>query len=305
VIDAHPEPSGIRRHGLAAIAVAHWEQTERRVPSSLRSSRHEQAVVSLETERILRLVREMTEGNPILYKGAEVAAYYPDPMLRMARDVDVLFADPVQVQTDLVARGWVVKPAPGLHVDALKNTDVHQLAPLVWPGLALPLEVHRAPNWPRWASAPSFAEILEASQPSVTGIDGIRAPSTEHHTLMVLAHSWARQPFEQLSQLIDFALLRARCDDAELRRTAKAWGLARLLAVGDRTVDAKLEQRDTTGWLVRVFASGGGGGGGGGGGRQQINRYGASAFVTPLSSAARAAIGGVRRRFAVTFERDA
>jgi hypothetical protein len=249
------------------------------VPRSLRAARFEQAVIALETERVLQLVRLGTSGSRIIYKGAEMAACYPDPTLRTARDVDVLFADPVQVQSDLVAHGWIPKPTRGFHLDPRKNTKVHQLAPLGWPGLTLPLEVHRTPNWPRWASPPQFAEILEASQPSLTGISGFRAPRTEHHALMILAHSWAGQPFEQLSQLIDFALLRDRCDDSELRRTARAWGLARLLDVADSTVESKLFGRSVTPWVVRSFASHLDDLSTPSSGRAQFNRYAASPFV--------------------------
>ena len=296
IIDANPDPIRIRQHGLGPIAVTHWEETDRPVPATLNGARHAQAVVSLETERLLQLVNAMTEGARILYKGIEVAGCYPDPTLRVSRDVDVLFADAVRAQTAMLAQGWTTKLAPGFDADPSKNDALHQLAPLVWPGVSLPLEVHRAPNWPTWASPPTFAEILEASVPSVTGLSGFVAPSAEHHALMVLAHSWARQPFEQMSQLLDFALVRVRCDDALLRRTARSWDLTRLLDVADRTVEATLYGRGARPVPVRLFAShletlevpssr-----------RQQFNRYGASSLVTSFDGATRAAVQGSCRR---------
>jgi hypothetical protein len=178
--------------------------------------------------------------------------------------------------------------------------DIHQTHPLVVPGLTLPLELHRRPNWPTWATPPPIDELFEAAQASAVGVDGALAPSTEHHALLVLAHAWAHQPWEQLSQLIDFALLLGLSDAAILRSTARRWQLEKLLDVANRTVDSILLDRGKAPLVIRLCAPHLRRLGTVSPVRQQVNRYAASVFVAPPADAARAAIEGVARRVRTT-----
>jgi hypothetical protein len=162
--------------------------------------------------------------------------------------------------------------------------------------MTLPLELHRRPNWPTWGTPPPIDELFEAAQPSVSGVEGALSPSTEHHALLVVAHAWWHQPWQQLSQLVDFALLLEESDITVLRRAARRWQLEKLLDVATRTVDSILLGRGRDPVVIRWFAPHLRRLGHVSPTRQQINRYAASPFVTRPTEAARAAVEGVGRR---------
>jgi hypothetical protein len=226
----------------------------------------------------------------------DVAARYPHPSLRQFGDIDVLVPDPVLVQRALLEAGWRTKLTPGFHVEPERNGSVHQLAPIVYEGTSLPLEVHRRPNWPTWAQPPSTDELFAASKPSTVDIEGVCALEPQHHAPVVLAHAWSRQPFERFSQLIDVALLIAESDHLALVRLAKRWRLDRLLGIAERAVDAYLLDRGPHPVLLRCVAPQLENLGSPSIGRAQLNRYVASLAVSPFTSAARAAGSGALRR---------
>ena len=145
----------------------------------------------LEAERVLKFVHDSTDHRFVMIKGLGLAALYPDPSLRHFGDVDLLSASAVDAQHDLLAAGWESKPTPGFDVDPTRNDELHQLCPLTYPGVPLPLEVHRHPNWPRWSDPPP-AQTFFADACPITGLVRISAPSVEHHALIVLAHACAR-----------------------------------------------------------------------------------------------------------------
>lgn len=296
IIDRAPGHAQLSYHGVAALAVTHWRRTGRPVPVELAGVPAAQAAMLLELERLVPIVRGATDQPMVLLKGFDVAARYPDPALRRMRDVDVLTADPDAMQRELLAAGWRKETGEGIALDERSYQELHHLCPLQHRDLSLPLEVHRAPHWPTSLAAPTFEEIRAEARPSRIGVAGVLTPCAEHHALMVLAHAWARQPFEQLSQLLDFALLLECCDAARLAAVARRWGMRRLLDIGRRTVDSVFLECGRDPYTVRLFAchlrtltvpSGR---------RRQLDRYGASAVVSSPLQAVRAAGAGVSRR---------
>ncbi len=301
VIDEHPDVERLIRHGVGLLAGADWADCGISVPEELRHSRMTQAALGLESRGLVRSLRQDTDGPLVLLKGLDVAAHYPAVELRQSLDVDVLVDDAVATQRALLAAGWQTKATPGFHEEPERNESLHQLCPLLRPPFSLPLEVHRRPNAPTWLPPLPTTEIIEAARPSAIDVDGVLSPCVEHHALVVLAHSWATQPFARFSELIDFALLLESSDMPTVRAVARRWRMTRLLDLGLRTIDSLLHGRQPAPWVVRSFA-----------GhlldlsepsrrRSQVNRYAASAFVAPIPDAARAAIDGAGRRVRVMF----
>jgi hypothetical protein len=296
LIGAQRDVAGLRHHGLGPLAAAYAKEFGWSIDAELRGEREAQTALSIEAELTIRNAREAIDGPLLLLKGLDVGARYPAPDLRRIRDVDVLVPDAAGVQAALLARGWRAQSGDGVALDPRSYDDLHQLCPLESPALSLPFEVHRAPHWPSWGTPPEFVELFGSAEPSVVGIEGVVAPCVEHQALLVLAHSWARQPFEQLSQLLDFALLAEEADAVEMRWCAKRWELARLLDIGRRAVDSLLLGLERDDWVLRTFAphlrrltvptTA----------RQQLNRYLAAFAVTEPRRAVSAATGGVMRR---------
>jgi hypothetical protein len=293
IVDRHPDRDALRRHGLLPMAIAHWRRTGRPISYELEVERAAAAALLIEANHLVVRLASAHESPFLVFKGPEMSARYPDPTVRMLKDVDVLVRDADRVHDQLVCAGWQEMTGPAV---LRWYDDIHQTHPLVVPGMTLPLELHRRPNWPSWGSAPPIDELFEAAQPSVVGVDGALAPSTEHHALLVLAHSWWHQPFEQLSQLVDFALLLEQSDAAVLRSTARRWQLGELLDVAVRTVDSILLGRGQAPLVVRWCAPHLRCLGQVSPLRQQVNRYAASFFVARPTEAARAAVEGVGRR---------
>jgi hypothetical protein len=293
IVDRHPDREALRRHGLLPLAIAHWRRTGRPVPYALEVERAAAAAFLIEANHLVARLASSHNGPFLVFKGPEVSALYPDPALRVLKDVDVLVRDADRVHDQLVGAGWQEMTGPGV---LRWYDDIHQTHPLVVPGLTLPLELHRRPNWPRWGTPPPIDELFEAAQASVVRVEGALSPSTEHHALLVLAHAWWHQPWERFSQLIDFALLLEQSDAAVLRSTARRWQLEQLLDVAARTVDSILLGRGRVPPVVRWCAPHLRDLGRVSPLRQQVDRYAASLFVTRPTEAARAAVEGVGRR---------
>jgi hypothetical protein len=297
IVDRHPDRDALRRHGLLPLAVAHWRQTGRAVSRELEAERVAATARLIEAERLVVRLASSFQGPFLVFKGPEVGALYPDPTERVLRDVDVLVRDADRVHDELLGADW--REQTGAAVLRWYD-DIHQTHPLVLPGMSIALELHRRPNWPTWGVPPALDELFEAAQRSVTDVDGALAPSTEHHALLVLAHSWWHQPFERLSQLIDFALLLGLSDAAVLRSTARRWKVEKLLDLAIRTVDSVLLSRGEDPLVIRWCAPHLRRLGSVSPARQQINRYAASLFVARPADAARAAVEGAGRRIRTT-----
>jgi hypothetical protein len=94
---------------------------------------------------------------------------------------------------------------------------------------------------------PSIDELLDAAVPSEAGrkagVEGILAPNPAHHALLLAAHGWAHQPLGRARDLVDVGAFRAEADAAEIRTTARRWGIARLWETTDRAIDGLLHEQ--------------------------------------------------------------
>ncbi|HXV96475.1 MAG TPA: nucleotidyltransferase family protein [Gaiellaceae bacterium] len=209
-------------HRLEPLAAARLRRLGEEVPPELLEVERLGAAFALAATAHLTRARASVDEPLLLIKGPELAALYPEPSLRISRDLDLVAPDPAAVQAALLAAGFVESGDPDLYGRA------PHLVPVAWPRLPVEVEVHARPNWPRWAAAPTAAELLEGARPSAAGVEGVIAPAPEKHLLVVAVHAWTHGPLERLRDLLDVALLATRADLAETERLARAWGILRL-----------------------------------------------------------------------------
>ena len=192
-----PNTAALREHRLHLIAARSWRARGRHIPNGLRADEHRAAVMALAVPLLVARARAAYSGTLMLMKGPEAAAHHQEPETRYFRDLDFLVDDPSAAQRELVAHGFIEGGNPRT------TEDAQHLRPLAWPGLPLVVELHRRPNCPPWLTAPPTQELFRAAVPSLTGIEGVLAPSPAVHALLLAAHSWAHRPLARLGNLID------------------------------------------------------------------------------------------------------
>ena len=225
---------------MAALAAEVLEARAAAVPEALRPHLERTRVLALAAPFVLGRVRDVCDGSILLVKGPEAAIRYPHGA-RGYGDLDLLVPGAAAVQRQLGAAGFEEMPDPeGDWV------GIHHLPPMRWRG-SLYVEVHSEPHWPDDLRAPSIDELLEAAVPSQAaceaGVEGILAPAASHHALLLAAHAWAHQPLGRARDLVDAGAFRAEADVAEIRATARRWGIARLWETTERAIDGLLHQR--------------------------------------------------------------
>jgi hypothetical protein len=237
-------------HRLETLAARRLRLLGRVVPEGLVESERLGAAFTLAATAHLIRLRAAVDGPILVVKGPELAARYPDPALRIARDLDLVAPDPGAAQAALLAAGFVETGDPDLYARA------PHLRPLAWPGMPVEVEVHARPNWPSWLEAPSTAALLEGAGPSASGVEGVLAPALERHVLVVAAHAWMHGPLQRLRDLLDVALLAEEADRREVERVARAWRLPKLWrttsAIADALFLGEPAPRALRGWATNL-----------------------------------------------------
>jgi hypothetical protein len=211
----------VREHRLEIFAARKARRQQRTIPETFAAEEAWSAVRGLAVNELLRRIAEPS-APLILLKGPELAEFYPEPILRTYRDLDVLTDDPERLQQELCARGFQLIGDPRLY------EGIHHLRPIAWPGLPLAVELHRAPKWIEPVAPPGFAELRELAFPSRVGIDNVLALPPAAHAVVAAVHSWAHEPLRRLRDLIDVALLLEEADPSEAELLADRWGVGRL-----------------------------------------------------------------------------
>jgi hypothetical protein len=206
------------------------------------------AIRSLIAPAILERIRAACSGQIVLMKGPEVAAYYPDPVLRPFGDLDVLVEDAPTAQRELLAAGF--EPVGRSNS---KYAMLHHLQPLTWPGTPLAVEVHRRPEWPKWSAPPPSEELLSLSVPGKLGVDGIAALPASWHAVLLLAHSWSGAPLRRLLDLVDIAALVPLEERPRAAALADRAGLGGVWTVAADAADALLHDGPVP-WMLRTWA---------------------------------------------------
>jgi Uncharacterised nucleotidyltransferase len=223
---------GVVAHKLAPLAAGRRRAAGDPVPEAFAVEERAASFAAVSAVALLGRIRELGDGPLVLLKGPEVAALYP-PNGRRFGDIDVLTPDAPALHRALREHGFVDVYATGY-----EPLEHHHLPPLRWPVVPLAVEVHAMPNWPRGMKRPPLAEILEAAEPSVVGVEGISAPRRLHHALLLAAHAWSHVPLQTLRDLVDVAALAAGEERAELDRLAAAWDIRRIWRTTRQAMDA-------------------------------------------------------------------
>lgn len=225
--------AGILAHRLGPLAANRLRRLGEPVPEPLALEERAASLSMLTGIPLIERIRASCDGPLVLIKGPEVAPLYPGRARRFS-DIDLLSDNAEAVQRALLAHGFLEVEDPSFEVPP----EFHHLQPLKWPTIWLKVEAHMHPNWPRGARRPPLDEILEARVFSATGIEGVSAPSPLHHALILASHAWCHEPLQTLRDLVDIEAVSAEVDEAELERTATAWGLGRVWSTTRRTIEA-------------------------------------------------------------------
>lgn len=224
LIDRAPTLGDLHAHRLHLYAAWRWRAQGRPIPRELGELERGAGIVRLAAPMLLRRVLAAYEGTVIVIKGPEAAARYPKPELRPYGDLDLLVEDAAEAQSALLASGF--RESEAIDPDWWRRH--HHERPLEWPGLPVPVEIHRRPNWPAWLPEPRTEELFSAaSATSVLG-GGALALSAEHHALVLTAHLWDDTPFARLGHLVDVMTAVEAVNESEVRALARRWGMERL-----------------------------------------------------------------------------
>jgi hypothetical protein len=215
-------PERVSDHGLGALAARRLRAAGEALPQRLLREERAARVGGLVAPVLLSRARNAYDGPLLLVKGPELSRWYPDEA-RGFGDLDLVAADAERAQEMLLAAGFRLQPGTP-DVDYERH---HHLHPLEWPGLALPIEIHRRAMWPEGLPAPTNDELFGAAVPAQVGVDGLLVPDLRQHVLLLAAHAWGEVPMRKLRQLVDVLVFADRCEAAELAELASRWGFAR------------------------------------------------------------------------------
>lgn len=223
----------IRGHKLGPLAARLRRRNGTPVAPALAADERGAAAAVIMARPLLEQIRSLCEGGLVLAKGPEVARLYPGSA-RAFSDLDLYATEAVAAHRALIEAGFVEVDDPELFIDH------HHLRPLKAPTVGLRVELHTRPHWPV-ATKPRVDEIFEGAVPAGVGVAGISAPDPVHHTLMLAAHAWTHNPLHKLRDLVDIAAVSEGLSEAQLARTADAWGLAKVWRTTRAAVDALFE----------------------------------------------------------------
>lgn len=215
-------PSVQQRHGFDLMI---GDATE------LAGRRRQQARTVLVSEDVLAGLGSTVAGPAVLMKGLEVAQLYPAPTHRPFRDVDLLVRDAPRVWQRCVDAGYRANPKRRFDIDH------HHLPALASPSRQIGVELHHRPNLPAWVTIDTEL-FFDSAQPSRTGIEGIRRPRDDLHSLLMAMHGWIGG-FGRLRDLFD-ALLLASVSSVPVADTAAELGLRRFWTWTERIAEAEL-----------------------------------------------------------------
>lgn len=225
-------PEVAASQGLGPLAARRLRVLGRPVPDQLVREERAAKAGALVAPVLLARVINAHDAPLLLMKGPELASCYPGGARRLG-DLDLLAGDAERAQANLLGNGFSPKPK-ALRADYSRH---HHLAPLVYPGVPLPIEIHRRAMWPEGLKGPTNAELFEAAIPAGVGIDGILVPDRRHHALLLAAHAWGEVPMRNVREFVDVLALTDDGDREELLQLARRWDFERgwiaTLAVAD------------------------------------------------------------------------
>lgn len=223
LIDTSPTLQDLRVHHLHLLAADRWRQHGKDVPEALVADERGTALRQIAAHSILEKVRAIIDGPLVVFKGAAVAAHYPDPTTRPFSDIDLLLPDADRAQRELVSAGFVPIGNPDEYYD-----DLHHLRPLVWPTIPILVEIHRHVSWVEWALPPRNDGLFATAVDAPGLPEGVKTLAPPYHALVVAAHSWSTAPFRRALDLVDVTALLDGDLNGEVQAVAEEVGLDRL-----------------------------------------------------------------------------
>jgi Uncharacterised nucleotidyltransferase len=216
------QPELACRHGLGPLAARRLRLLGEQVPDQLAREERAARAAALVVPILLARVRETYDGPILLVKGPELTQVYPDGARRVS-DLDLVVGDAERAQEALLAAGFRLRPGT-----SPPDYDVHHhLHPVAWPGIALPLEIHRRVVWPSGLTGPRNEELFEAAVPSSVGVEGILTVDPRHQAVLVASHAWGEVPLKRVRELVDVLALTDDEAREELAQVARRWGFER------------------------------------------------------------------------------
>ena len=205
-------PEAAIAHQLGPLAARRLRARGEAVPDQLAREERAAKAGALVAPTLLARVRAAYEGPLLLMKGPELTSRYPGGARRLG-DLDLVAEDPDQAQAALLSHGFIPK-SMGVEADYLRH---HHLHPLSYPGIPLPIEIHRKAMWPSGLPGPDNEELFEAAVPASVGVSGLLAPDRRHHALLLAAHAWGEVPMRHLREFVDVLAFTEDGDREELR----------------------------------------------------------------------------------------
>ena len=244
LVDRAPTVLDLLDHRLGAIAARRWRAAGRALPAPILEEERYASVATLATPVLLGRVASVYDGPTLVLKGPEVAARFPDPVMRPSHDLDVLVEDSAAAFAALRDAGCsIIRDDPA---------EQHEL-PLVFPDLPLSIEVHSAPKWPARAAAAPTAELFAHAVPSSSGVPGMLAPSPAHQAVLLAVHSWTHRPLARALDLVDVLVTLDEADEAAAEAIARRWKVDRIWSTTVRAARALLAG-DRPPWPLRTWA---------------------------------------------------
>jgi Uncharacterised nucleotidyltransferase len=247
LVDRAPSLDDLKSHRIEFLAARRWRALGRPVPPELAEAERSTVVVILTAPIVLEHARGAYDGAMLLMKGPEVAARYPDAVLRPFKDLDLLVDDAERAQRAFLAAGFKAVGDPSLY------RGIQHLRPLAFPGLPVFVELHSRPKWVDGLAPPPAAELFSVGTSSRLGVDGVLTLPPGHHAILLAAHAWAHEPLRQLRDVIDVAAMAQEAERVELQRVAKAWQIERVWDTTTAATEAVLFGAPRP-WSVRMWA---------------------------------------------------
>lgn len=237
IVARAPGPAALRHHRLDLFAAYRERASGCRPSAALRAVERKVAMRSLAVPHLLGRIRAATDQRLVLMKGPEAAVSYPVPGCRPFIDLDILTPDADAAFEDLLRAGFVRTG---------KCDAGHHAPSLVWPGMPMVIELHRAPHYVPRLPVPAAAELMRNTHPSRTGVPGVEGFVPEAHAILLAVHAWLHGPLERLGPLVDVAAVLAEADRAAADQLARTWGCEKLWQTTTTAIDCFLGSRDAS-----------------------------------------------------------
>ena len=213
---------GLAFHRLEPLAARRLRALGEEPPEELVETERLGTAFALAAGVHLARARAAVDGPLLVVKGPELAALYPDPTLRISRDLDLVVPDPEAAQRALVAAGFVESGDPDFYARAPhcchlrgRGSRSSWRCTAARTGRCAPTRRRPRSCWRARCRRPP-------------GWTASSRPRPSKHVLILAAHAWTHGPLARARDLLDVALMTRAADPAEVDRLARTWAIEKL-----------------------------------------------------------------------------